>query len=173
MAKHHDAGYKELFSHPEFVEALLDGFVPRPISQLLDHSTLASQPGHYITPLLDEKIEDAVWSVQFRADASGQTQTLYLYILLEFQSSVDKSMPLRMLHYSASFYHQLLKNNRLPPTQRLPAVFPVVLYNGRPRWTPPSHMLDMLQPVPAFLQPYQPQLRYHLVDIKAERVNLI
>lgn len=70
MAKHHDAGYKELFSHPEFVEALLDGFVPRPISQLLDHSTLASQPGHYITPLLDEKIEDAVWSVQFRADAS-------------------------------------------------------------------------------------------------------
>ena len=24
MASHHDTGYKELFSHPEFVEALFD-----------------------------------------------------------------------------------------------------------------------------------------------------
>lgn len=166
MAQHHDTGYKELFSHPEFVEALLDGFVPRPISQLLDYSTLASQPSHYITPLFREKLEDAVWSVKFKPDNNGQTQTLYLYILLEFQSKTDKTMPLRMLHYSAAFYYQLLKEKKLPPRQRLPAVFPVVLYNGRPRWTPPSRMLDMLQPVPAFMQRFQPQLDYHLVDVK-------
>lgn len=166
MATHHDTGYKELFSHPEFVEALLDGFVPRPISQLLDYNTLSSQPGHYITPLFREKLEDVVWSVQFKPDNAGQTQTLYLYILLEFQSRTDKTMPLRMLHYSAAFYHQLLKEKKLPSRQRLPAVFPVVLYNGQPRWTPPSSMLDMLQPVPAFLQRFQPQLDYHLVDVK-------
>lgn len=166
MATHHDTGYKELLSHPEFVEALLDGFVPRPISQLLDYNTLTSQPGHYITPLFREKLEDVVWSVQFKPDNAGQTQTLYLYILLEFQSRTDKTMPLRMLHYSAAFYHQLLKEKKLPSRQRLPAVFPVVLYNGQPRWTPPSSMLDMLQPVPAFLQRFQPQLDYHLVDVK-------
>ena len=28
MAKHHDTGYKELFSHPEFVQQLIEGFVP-------------------------------------------------------------------------------------------------------------------------------------------------
>lgn len=167
MGTHHDTGYKELFSHPEFVEALLDGFVPRPISQLLDYRTLTSQPNHYITPLFDEKIEDAVWSVQFKPDNNkGLTQTLYLYILLEFQSNVDKTMPLRMLHYSAAFYHQLLKENKRTSRHWLPAVFPVVLYNGKPSWTPPTRMLDMLQPVPEFLQRFQPQLDYHLVDVK-------
>lgn len=28
MAKHHDTGYKELFSHPELVEQLIEGFAP-------------------------------------------------------------------------------------------------------------------------------------------------
>lgn len=42
MGTHHDTGYKELFSYPEFVEALLDGFVPPAISQLLDYRTLTS-----------------------------------------------------------------------------------------------------------------------------------
>lgn len=55
MAMHHDTGYKELFSPPAFVEALLEGFIPRPVSELLDYRTLSSQPGHYITPLFDEK----------------------------------------------------------------------------------------------------------------------
>lgn len=53
MAMHHDTGYKELFSPPAFVEALLEGFIPRPVSELLDYRTLSSQPGHYITPLFD------------------------------------------------------------------------------------------------------------------------
>ncbi len=166
MVNFHDTGYKELFSHPEFVEALLDGFVPHPISQMLDYRTLNSEPSHYITPLFDERLEDAVWSVQFKPDGGDQQRTLYLYILLEFQSGVDMLMPLRMLHYSASFYHQLLKENRQVRTGPLPAVFPVVLYNGSPRWTPPTHMQGMLQSVPAFLQPFQPQLHYHLVDVK-------
>lgn len=135
MVTSHDTGYKALFSHPEFVEALLDGFVPHSISRLLDYRTLNNEQGHYITPLFEEKIEDVVWSVQFRPDNGGHTQTLYLYILLEFQSSVDAGMPLRMLLYSAAFYHQLLKHKKLPPGQKLPAVFPVVLYNGKARWT--------------------------------------
>ena len=83
----HDTGYKELFSHPEFVEALLDGFVPQDISGQLDYSTLNSHPGNYITPLFEEKIEDAVWSLQFKADSgTKRARRLYLYILLEFQS---------------------------------------------------------------------------------------
>ena len=89
MSRTHDTGYKELFSHPEFVEALLDGFIPHQISSLLDYSSLQSHPGHYITPLFDEKIEDAVWSLRFREPGGPR---LYLYILLEFQSTVDAAM---------------------------------------------------------------------------------
>ena len=162
----HDTGYKELFSHPEFVEALLDGFVPQDISGQLDYSTLNSHPGNYITPLFEEKIEDAVWSLQFKADSgTNRARRLYLYILLEFQSSVDQKMPLRMLHYSAAFYHQLLKEGQFSVRQGLPLVFPLVLYNGERRWTPPTNVLGMLHPAPAMLQRYQPQQEYYLLDV--------
>ncbi|MFS8150742.1 Rpn family recombination-promoting nuclease/putative transposase [Vreelandella titanicae] len=60
---HHDTGYKELFSYPEFVQQLIEGFAPAEIARLMDFSTLKSQSGNYITPLFEEKIEDVVWSV--------------------------------------------------------------------------------------------------------------
>jgi predicted transposase YdaD len=61
---HHDTGYKELFSHPEFVEQLVEGFAPAEIAGLMDFTTLKKHNGHYITSLFEEKIEDVVWSVK-------------------------------------------------------------------------------------------------------------
>ncbi|CAD5269129.1 MULTISPECIES: Rpn family recombination-promoting nuclease/putative transposase [Halomonadaceae] len=63
VSNHHDTGYKELFSYPEFVQQLIEGFAPAEIARLMDFSTLKSQSGNYITPLFEEKIEDVVWSV--------------------------------------------------------------------------------------------------------------
>lgn len=167
MSHTHDTGYKELFSHPEFVEALLDGFIPPQITRLLDYSTLTRHSGNYITPLFQEKIEDAVWSLTFKPEHSEEPgQRLYLYLLLEFQSGVDASMALRMLHYSAGFYQHLLKERLFTLRQGLPLVFPVVLYNGERNWTPACNMLGLLQPAPAFLQPYQPSQSYYLLDVK-------
>ena len=81
MANHHDTGYKELFSHPEFVQQLIEGFAPNEIAELMDFSTLKKHNGHYITPLFEEKIEDVVWSVE--VTWQGLTQRVFLYILLD------------------------------------------------------------------------------------------
>ena len=64
MANHHDTGYRELFSYPEFVQQLIEGFAPGEIAELMDFSTLKKHNGHYITPLFGEKVEDVVWSVE-------------------------------------------------------------------------------------------------------------
>ena len=160
---HHDTGYKELFSYPEFVQQLIEGFAPTEIARLMDFSTLKSQSGNYITPLFEEKIEDVVWSVN--VNWQGMTQEVYLYILLEFQSSVDRTMPVRLMHYAACFYSELLKQKVITPGQGLPPVFPVVLYNGSERWTASLDLYDMIMPEPpGLLQVYQPRMRYYLVD---------
>ncbi|WP_433924878.1 Rpn family recombination-promoting nuclease/putative transposase [Vreelandella sp. 21] len=160
---HHDTGYKELFSHPEFVEQLIEGFAPAEIAGLMNFSTLKKHSGHYITPLFEEKIEDVVWSVE--VTWQGMTQEVFLYILLEFQSAVDRSMPIRLMHYVACFYSELLKQKVITPSQGLPPVFPVILYNGSKPWTAPLDIYEMVQPEPpSFLQVYQPRLRYFLVD---------
>jgi len=163
VSNHHDTGYKELFSYPEFVQQLIEGFAPAEIARLMDFSTLKSQSGHYITPLFEEKIEDVVWSVN--VNWQGVTQEVYLYILLEFQSSVDRTMPVRLMHYAACFYSELLKQKVITPGQGLPPVFPVVLYNGLERWTASLDLYDMIMPEPpGLLQVYQPRMRYYLVD---------
>lgn len=160
---HHDTGYKELFSYPEFVQQLIEGFAPAEIARLMDFSTLKSHSGSYITPLFEEKIEDVVWSVN--VNWQGMAQEVYLYILLEFQSSVDRTMPVRLMHYAACFYSELLKQKVITPGQGLPPVFPVVLYNGSERWSASLDLYDLIMPEPpGLLQVYQPRMRYYLVD---------
>ena len=159
----HDTGYKELFSYPEFVQQLMEGFAPPEIAQLMNFSTLKNHSGNYITPLFEEKFEDVVWSVEITWE--GITQEVYLYILLEFQSTVDRTMPIRLMHYVACFYDHLLKNGTTTPSKGLPPILPIVLYNGSERWTARQDIYDMVYPEPpAFLQVYQPHLRYYLVD---------
>ena len=76
MAKHHDTGYKELFSHPEFVQQLIEGFVSSEIAGLMDFTTLKNHSGNYITPLFEERLEDLVWSVEVPWE--GDTQRVFL-----------------------------------------------------------------------------------------------
>lgn len=63
-SNHHDIAYKELFSYPEFVQQLIEGFAPDDIAALMDFTTLQQLNGHYVMPLNQEKIEDVVWSVE-------------------------------------------------------------------------------------------------------------
>ena len=162
-SQHHDTGYKELFSHPEFVQQLLQGFAPPEIARIMDFATLENHSGNYITPLFEEKFEDLVWSVEIHW--ADQRQKLYLYILLEFQSSIDRRMPIRLMHYVACFYDHLIKTGRVSPREGLPPILPIVLYNGNARWNAPEDIYDMITPEPpAFLRLYQPHLRYYLID---------
>ena len=160
---HHDSGYKELFSYPELVQQLIEGFAPKELVKLMDFTTLKQHNGHYITPLFEEKREDLVWSVEVNWE--GSTVILYLYLLLEFQSKNDSSMALRILHYVASFYSSLLKTKETNLRKGLPPVFPIVLYNGNNRWSAKQSIQELIKPqVPEFLRAYQPALRYYLID---------
>ena len=78
---HHDTGYKELFSYPEFVQQLIEGFAPSDVAELMDFSSLKNHSGNYITPLFEEKFEDLVWSVE--VSWNGTTQRVFLYLLLD------------------------------------------------------------------------------------------
>ena len=162
-SNHHDTGYKELFSYPEFVQQLIEGFAPSEIAELMDFSTLKNHSGNYITPLFEEKFEDVVWSVEVTWE--GVTQQVFLYILLEFQSAVDRTMPIRLMHYVACFYSHLIKTKVTTAHQGMPPILPIVLYNGSKRWTAKQDIYDLVTPEPpSFLRVYQPHLRYYLVD---------
>ncbi|WP_338042708.1 Rpn family recombination-promoting nuclease/putative transposase, partial [Ectothiorhodospira haloalkaliphila] len=166
MSNHHDTGYKELFSYPELVRQLIEGFAPPEVAAMMDFATLTDHSGSYITPLFGEKFEDKVWSVEVKWD--GTRQRVFVYLLLEFQSTVDHRLPIRMLHYVACFYDHLIKTHVTTARKGMPPIFPVVLYNGSKRWTAREDIYRMIRPEPpGFMRVYQPHLRYYLVNESA------
>ena len=158
MAHLHDSGYKYLFSHAELVQELLETFAPPGVSELLDYTTLRLESGNYVTPAMKPRADDLVWSVEL------QGRRIYLYLLLEFQSNPDDSMPARMLQYVAALYDHLLRSKAVDIADGLPPVLPIVLYNGDARWRQSSELYALIRPHPPVLKPFQPQLKFWLLD---------
>ena len=140
------------------VADLLKGFVAEDWIRELDFTTLEKQSGSYVSDDLRSRADDVVWRVRWR------DRWLYVYLLLEFQSEVDPFMAVRLLVYVGLLYQDLIRAKQFSPDGRLPPVLPLVLYNGRPRWTAKTEVADLIVLPPGGLERYQPHLRYLLLE---------
>ena len=154
----HDENYKCLFAFPRMVEDLLRGFVPGDWTAELDFSTLEKLSAEFVSDALRKRHGDTVWRVRHRHG------WLHVLVLLEFQSTDEPRMALRILTYTSLLYQELARNEALGPDGRLPAVLPVVLYNGASRWTAAVEVGELIGPVGPWLAPYQPSQRYFVLD---------
>jgi predicted transposase YdaD len=161
MSKVHDSSYKFLFSNPEFVRDLVMGFIPDDWLHSLDYETLEKVPGSYITDDFKQREDDIVWRVKVGGE------WVYLYLLIEFQSSVDKYMALRMMVYVGLLYQDLVKRGEVLDDGRLPPILPIVLYNGSHRWTAATDIADLIPAVPGLVSEFKPSLKYLLIDESA------
>ena len=159
LAPMQDPNYKRLFSFPRMVEDLLRGFLPGRWLDELDFSTLKKLPTEYVSDELLKRHGDCVWRMRRR-----RGEWLYLLVLLEFQSTDEPRMALRILTYTSLLYQELVRNDALDAGGRLPAVLPVVLYNGDSRWRAVLEVGELIAPVGPWLAPYQPSQRYIVVD---------
>jgi predicted transposase/invertase (TIGR01784 family) len=154
----HDNAYKNIFSHPQVVADLLTGFVAQEWVHAVDLTTLDKCNGSYVSDDLRDRQDDLVWRVR-RGD-----EVAYVYLLLEFQSSADVWMALRVMVYVGLLYQDLIKTGVASSPGQLPAVFPIVIYNGDPAWAACRDVAELIQPLPGGLTAYRPSLRYHLLD---------
>ena len=160
----HDAAYKNLFSWPRMVEDLLRGFAAKEWSDRLDFETLQKVPAEFVSEDLRRRQGDGLWRVRFR-DAGW----LHVLVLLEFQSTAEPYMAVRMLVYAGLLYQDLIRRGELGPEGELPPVLPVVLYNGRSRWKAADDVAKLLAPVDEPLARYQPSFRYFVLDERARQ----
>ncbi|MCY4634292.1 MAG: Rpn family recombination-promoting nuclease/putative transposase [Acidobacteria bacterium] len=94
-----DPACKQLFSRPRMVEDLLHGFAARDWSGALDFASLAPLPASYVSHDLRQRHGDLVWRVRFHDQR---------WLHLEFQSTVDRAMAVRMLAYTTLLYQKLI-----------------------------------------------------------------
>jgi hypothetical protein len=161
MNQDHDSSYKFLFSNPELVRDLILGFIPDDWLHSLDYSTLEKVPGHYVSDDFQQREDDIIWKVKVGGE------WVFLYLLLEFQSGVDKYMALRMMVYIGLLYQDLVKRGEVLVDGRLPPILPIVLYNGSQRWTAVTDVAELIPVVPGLVAEFKPSLKYLLIDENA------
>ena len=133
----HDSGYKFLFSMVAFFQQLVTTFVEENWVKQLDFSRAILLDKSFVSADYEESEADLLWQVPLK----GSDRFLYFYLLLEFQSTVPRLMALRVGQYllSAKSDLQRLHNN----ATILPQIFPIVLYNGKERWTAPARLSEL------------------------------
>ena len=166
MKINHDEGYKRFFTHPKMVKDQLEGFVDAQWVKSLDFETLEKVNSEFIT---DKKLKrhasDVIWKVRHQIE----DQWFYIYLLLEFQSKPDPSMPLHVMVYTGMLYLELYETKQFikdPKTgyPQLPPILPLVLYNGKTRWNKALDVSDLIIESPLGLEPFRPHMRYLLID---------
>ena len=160
-----DPIYKRLYAFVEMVADLLRSVVPKATLEALDLRTLEKVPAEYVGDHFQQRHGDTVWRVRAGGPDSAWA---YVLVLLEFQSSNDATMALRVNEYTVMLYRELLRAKKVEPGQ-LPLVLPVVLYNSESRWTAADNVRDLIVstgPTDTVLDAFQPSQRYLLVDLR-------
>lgn len=151
-----------LFSNPEIVKQLLTGFVNEEWINEIEYSSIEKIDKSFVTDEFSKRESDIIYKASFKGE------DIYIFILLEFQSTVDRFMSLRMLRYIAELYELLIKNHK---PYRLPAVFPVMLYNGEKRWTAPEDLSILIEN--SIPDKYIPRFRYYKISVNEYSKNFL
>jgi len=147
----HDSGYKKLFANRTIFRQLLETFVNEPWVKELDFSQAETLDKSFVADHYKATESDLIYKVRVRGHEA------YIYLLLEFQSSVDRFMAVRVAYYILSFYMDYLANYK--KVEKLPALFPIVVYNGSDKWTAPDDLATLIE-AGADVGPYGVRCRY-------------
>jgi predicted transposase YdaD len=141
MTNVHDSGYKILFSNRTIFRQLMESFVAQPWVAQLDFDRAETVDKSFVSAHYKETESDLIYRLPWGDDE------LYVYVLMEFQSTVEKWMALRMLNYITNFYMDWVEAH--PNAKKLPPIFPLLLYNGDDRWSSAQSMSELVEPEPA------------------------
>jgi hypothetical protein len=132
----HDGFFKLVFSDPARSAAELRVILPERVSRHIDWDSLQAVHASFVDAALNQRHGDLMFSARL-----VEGNEAYLWLLFEHQSTIDRWMPLRMLEMAVEFLKGWRKEH--PEALRLPAILPIVLYQGATPWTTPRTLAEL------------------------------
>jgi predicted transposase/invertase (TIGR01784 family) len=157
----HDSVFRESFSRVESAAAFLRAVLPPEVADVCRWERLRVLPGKFA----DDDLKSVESDLLYEVPLAGSESAL-CYVLFEHQSTPDPWMPLRLLIYMTRIWERWRKEH--PKAHTLPAIIPMVLYQGAEGWTVAPRFADMLSLSAAqrvALGPYTPDFGYKLFDL--------
>jgi predicted transposase/invertase (TIGR01784 family) len=143
----HDSGYKRLFRNRTIFRQLIESYVEEEWVALLDFARAEVIDKSFVTEHYKETEADLIYKVPLKAakqrTEQGVVDAIYFYLLIEFQSTVDRFMVVRVGHYLLSFYLDYCQTQQ--GVRQLPQIMPIVLYNGSERWTAATLLSELME----------------------------
>ena len=173
----HDQYQKLYFGHPAAVQDAIVGYIRRFVPNAeawidrIDFSTLEPMPTETIDKAYRSRFNDKLWRVRFR-DARDGPKWLCIIVMMEFQSSVDWFMALRMQSYAVRIYEYAWAGRRPTSESRLPPILGIVVYSGRTPWRAAQRLSDLVGPGTRPAEPARPEMptftgeSYVLIDLQ-------
>lgn len=151
----HDGLFRAVFADIGEAQALLQSIVPRELAVRLDWKTLKLMEGSVVDEALKETHTDLLFEVVRR----DLRRPMWLYVLLEHQSTPDPRMALRLLTYACRIWNAGNPDN----STELRPIFPVVVYQGSRPWSHSQEFIDQF-PEADRTEWWLPRFRFHLLD---------
>jgi predicted transposase/invertase (TIGR01784 family) len=123
----HDRLFRWTFSQQRHAIGLLRAALPRGFCAQADFGTLRLENADWVSRALRRRQGDLVFSVQVRGEK------VYVYVLVEHQSTVDPLMVVRMGIYVWRLYERMLRDD--PKRTKMPAIVPLLVHHSKTGWT--------------------------------------
>lgn len=151
----HDKLFKRSMADIRVAREFFEAHLPPEVAQKIDLDTLELQKQTFIDEAYKATEADIVYT------AKMGDSLVYLYMLCEHQSEIDRMIAFRLWVYMARIIE--LHRSRYP-NSLLPIVYSMVVYSGEKPWDAPLEIFDLFgenksMAKEMLLQPY------HLIDI--------
>ncbi len=171
-----DRSLRRLLQDSEYVRGLVQIVAPD-IETFLDFSRITYQKRSFISKALQERESDVLLSVSFQKDTDAtDAEALLIYILIEHQSTVDKTMGFRLLSYMVQIWESQRREwetEKLPENERrLQPILPILFYTGDRPWTVPVSLTAIMD-VPEILKRFVPSFDTLFLGVKATEAEVL
>jgi predicted transposase/invertase (TIGR01784 family) len=151
----HDWFLKYTLNRTDAAADFLANYLPPEIGGALDFSGVQAVNGTFVDPHLGERFSDLLYKVGGEA---------FIYILVEHKSAPDKWVGFQLLRYMLRVWESVAREGK----QKLPPIFPLVLYHGRGKWWVARNLGSVIDwRGVEDLKRYVPEFEYHLCDLTA------
>lgn len=148
----HDKLVKNILQDKKEAEEFINQFIePR---EEVKAENLIRYTNSYITKKYKSKEADLVYKLKNQE----------VFFLIEHQSTIDNSMPYRMLNYCLDIMREWTRNRKIRRNTRYPIIVPIVIYTGNQKWKFLKNFKEK-QIGNYVFERYKIDLEYNFVDV--------
>lgn len=149
----HDKLFKDILNDKDEFYKFINEFI-KFNKNILKYEDIEKVTTSFITPIFKNKESDILYK------EVNQEK----YYLIEHQSTIDESMPFRILNYCINVLNDVTDKYKLKnKSYKLPKIIPIVLYTGDKKWNAVTKLTDKQENVSS--DGTLIELQYKVIDI--------